>query len=392
MKSERFNPIKKLLLFLVFFSFGPLVVGQVLTVYPAFPSADTEITLVFDVRKASDGRAAALLNRSDDVYLWAWGGGNPANRTNPEYTLDGQTAFNQPFAPAKLTPLGNDRWSIRLTPRQFLKLSADKTLRWMGALVKSGNGSAQTEDTAFELYLPTVQVAFFSPNRSNLAPEAGSSLAVTVQASARATLSLTLDNQPIASATDTVLTANVPVGPASSTPRTLRITAQANGQTARDSLTFSVLPAPTVEALPTGLKDGITYAPDGKSATLVLMAPGKKSVYVLGEFNNWELKGDFLMKKTPDGQRFWLPVSGLTPGQEVAFQYLVDGQIPTGDPYAEKLLDRQHDASIPASTYPNLKPFPTAARGNVVSVLQPGKPAFAWQTAAFQRPASDNLV
>ncbi len=389
MKSQR---LRKPLLFLLFLSFSPFVFGQILTTYPAFPSADQEITLVFDLSKASDGRAAALLNRSDDVYLWAWGGANPANRSTPEYTLDAQTSFNQAFAPAKLTPLGANRWSIRFTPRAFLKLGTDKTLRWMGALVKSGNGSAQTEDVTFELYLPTVQVAFFSPNRNNLAPEAGSSLSVLAMASTRATLSLTLDGQPIASVSDTVLRATVPVGPASSTPRTLRITASANGQTARDSLTFSVLPAPTVEALPAGLKDGITYAADGRSATLVLLAPGKKSVYLLGEFNNWELRAEFLMKKTPDGQRFWLPISGLAPGGEVAFQYLVDGQIPTGDPYAEKLLDRQNDASIPASTYPNPKPFPTAARGNVVSVLQPGKSAFAWQTTAFQRPTSDNLV
>ena len=118
--------MKNALLLLVGILFWKNAAGQVLSVYPTFPTADGEITLVFDLRQARDTRAAALLNRSDDVYLWAWAGSNPANRSNPEFTLSALASFNQPYAPAKLSPLGNDRWSIRLTPRKFLNQTADK--------------------------------------------------------------------------------------------------------------------------------------------------------------------------------------------------------------------------------------------------------------------------
>ena len=373
----------------IFLLIPTLTHGQALIVNPAFPTADAEITLIFDLTKARDARATSLLGRTSDVYLWAWGGSNPADRSKPEYTLDGLAKFDQPYAPARMTALGNDRWRITLNPRKFLNLGPDKPLRWFGGLVKSGNGNAQTEDFTFVLFPSTLNVAFFTPGTKNLSVEAGSSLAVTAQASARATLTLTLDGQPVSSTTDTVLTATVPVGTASATSRKLKITATANGQTAADSILLAVQPAPVVEPLPTGVRDGINYH-GGNAATLVLFAPGKKSVYLLGEFNNWETRPEYLMKR--DGQRFWLRLDGLTAGQEVAFQYLVDGQIPIGDPYAEKILDRQNDGAIPATTYPNLKPFPSLARGNVVSVLQPGKAPYAWQASPFQRPTPDNLV
>ena len=138
--------------------------------------------------------------------------------------------------------------------------------------------------------------------------------------------------------------------------------------------------------------DGIHYDSSGTSATLVLFAPGKQTVHVLGDFNGWEPRPEFLMQKTPDDRRFHLRLDGLTPGEEVPFQYLVNGQIPVGDPYCEKILDRRFDPAIPASSYPNLPVFPEKAWGYVVSVLQPGKAAYPWQVTDFQRPDLVNLL
>jgi len=140
------------------------------------------------------------------------------------------------------------------------------------------------------------------------------------------------------------------------------------------------------------LPNGIHYNPAGTAATLVLFAPGKQTVHLLGDFNDWEPRPEFLMQKTADGQRFQLRLEGLTPGAEVPFQYLVDGEIAVGDPYCEKILDRRFDPAIPASTYPNRLPFPENALGNVVSVLQPGRSMYAWQSTDFQRPAPENLL
>ena len=78
----------------------------------------------------------------------------------------------------------------------------------------------------------------------------------------------------------------------------------------------------------------------------MLHAPGKTKVVLIGDFNNWTQGTSYEMNITPDGQKFWLTVSGLTPGTEYAFQYVVDNTIKIADPYSEKILDAGNDPYI----------------------------------------------
>src|SRR5687768_915293 len=97
------------------------------------------------------------------------------------------------------------------------------------------------------------------------------------------------------------------------------------------------------------------------------------------------------MNKTPDGNYWWIRISGLTPGAEYAFQYLVDGVLKIADPYAEKILDPANDATIPAATYPGLLTYPVGQSG-IVSVLQTAAPAYNWQVNNFTRPDKRGLI
>ncbi|MBL7865816.1 MAG: T9SS type A sorting domain-containing protein [Cyclobacteriaceae bacterium] len=95
------------------------------------------------------------------------------------------------------------------------------------------------------------------------------------------------------------------------------------------------------------------------------------------------------------GEYFWIELTGLTPGIEYAFRYLVDESIHVADPFADKILDPD-DQYISSSTYPSLKPFPTKALRNQgyenrVSVLQTNQTPYAWQTT-FVKPPKENLV
>ena len=97
------------------------------------------------------------------------------------------------------------------------------------------------------------------------------------------------------------------------------------------------------------------------------------------------------MKNTPDGNYWWLTITGLTPGTEYAYQYLVDGNLKIADPYAEKILDEGNDALIPAATYPSLKPYPVGQTSGIVSVLQTNPPSYSWAVNSFSRPDKKNL-
>jgi pullulanase/glycogen debranching enzyme len=145
---------------------------------------------------------------------------------------------------------------------------------------------------------------------------------------------------------------------------------------------------PNGKALPTGAVDGVTFINNGTSVIFNLYAPGKTSVSVIGEFNNWQPTA---MNQTPDGIRWWVQIDNITPTTEYAYQYLIDGNLKVADPYTQKVLDPANDGSIPASVYPNLKAYPSGQSG-IVSTFQASPAAYAWKVTNFTRPAQKNLV
>lgn len=137
--------------------------------------------------------------------------------------------------------------------------------------------------------------------------------------------------------------------------------------------------------------DGITLLGD-TGLFLQLYAPNKQVVFVIGDFNNWLPGTAYQMNKALDGATYWLEISGLTPGQSYAFQYLVDGAIRIADPYSTVVLDPQHDPFIPEETYPNLPEYPYGKTTGIVSLIQPGAPQYEWQTDDFVAPPKTKLV
>ena len=138
---------------------------------------------------------------------------------------------------------------------------------------------------------------------------------------------------------------------------------------------------------PLGAQYGVSVT--GTTATFVLYAPGKNSVDLLADFNNFTRGSWSHMNK--DGDYFWLTVENLTIGKEYGYQYLVDGTIRVADPYAEKILDPWNDRYISSSTYPNLKSYPTNT-SDVVSVFEVMPEPYSWSVANFDRPAKNSLA
>ncbi|MCK6600456.1 MAG: T9SS type A sorting domain-containing protein [Bacteroidetes bacterium] len=171
----------------------------------------------------------------------------------------------------------------------------------------------------------------------------------------------------------------------------------ASGATFTDSTSFSFLGSTIVikQRTPAGIIEGINYYPaDPTKVTLCLFAPRKKTVHVIGDFNNWLIDNAYLMKMdsvNADSVRWWLTLTGLESGKEYGFQYLVDGNLRIADPYAEKILFSD-DQWIPSVTYPNLKPYPADKTTFAVSVLQTNQTPYTWQVTNFERPKKEDLV
>ena len=144
--------------------------------------------------------------------------------------------------------------------------------------------------------------------------------------------------------------------------------------------------------VPAGASDGVTYTNSGTSAIFNLYAPGKTSVSVIGDFNNWQADAKSNLKNTSDGKRWWVQIDNLDPNQEYAYQFLIDGNLKVADPYCEKILDPNNDNYISSAIYPNLKTYPTGKTTGIVSVMQGNKPTYTWKNASITRPDKKNLV
>ncbi|MDR6563149.1 MULTISPECIES: alpha-amylase family glycosyl hydrolase [unclassified Arcicella] len=364
--------------------------AQVVTTTPALPNGDQDVTLIFDLKLAKDSRAKALLGKTSDVYLWS-GAGTTDTGDAFQYQPSGQTNFALPFDKGKMTSLGNDVWSIKLKPRDYFAVPPALTIKRLGVLLKSGDGKAQTEDIIVTMYDTKLNVAFIKPQEKSFFVTAGSTIPILAVASKKATLNLSINNTNVLTMIDKdSLTYSLNVGNAAGETQSVKFTATTTSETSTTEFNITVKPTPKTEALPIGLKNGINYISDTKVA-LVLFAPKKDFVYLIGDFNQWKTDAKYLMKRTPDGNTYWLEVEGLNKGEEYAFQYLVNGTLAVGDPYAEKILDPNNDQYISSTTYPNLKKLPDAVK-SIASVFQTGQSAYPWKTTTFKRPAQDNLI
>lgn len=166
---------------------------------------------------------------------------------------------------------------------------------------------------------------------------------------------------------------------------------------------FAVMinPGTITQALPSGVDDGINYnASDATRATLVLSAPGKDFVYVAGSFNNWQPDASYAMRKDASTGKFWLELTGLTPGQNYTYQYWVVDTTPianspslvkTADPFSTLVLSPFDDPYIPAASYPNMPAYPDGQEREV-TVLQTGQTPYNWQVTNFNKPKKEDLV
>ncbi|UOQ76767.1 alpha-amylase family glycosyl hydrolase [Hymenobacter sp. 5516J-16] len=388
----------------------PVLQAQVVTTQPALFRDTDPVTIVFDATQGN----GALANFTGDVYIWT-GVITDKSNSNSDWKYVKSPTFNQADPAAKMTrdATNPNRYTIALTPsvRSWYGVAAGDQVQKLAMIFKNAAGTTVGRATGGgDIFVDVAQtafaVAFTSPASQNGNPifvNSGASVSVRGEASTEATLTLTLNGTQVAQQTNTkVLTATVPVTQAGQNDLVLTATSGTNTASATRSV---IVRAPfTTAALPTGAKkDGVTYINNGTSAILTLTAPFKKSVYVLGDFNNWQPGAAYQLKRTDTtatatraaDDRWWVQIDGLTPGQEYAYQFLVNETMRVADPFTEKVLDPDNDQYINAggyTVYPNLKAYPAGKTNGIVSVLQSNAPAYTWQTTNFQRPARTDMV
>ncbi|NDW13280.1 Por secretion system protein [Bacteroides sp. 214] len=362
-------------------------VAQIVVVTPEFPTENSAVTIIFDAAQGTAG----LKGFSGEVYAHT---GVVTNKSATDANWMYAPAWGTNAEKYKLQSLGNDKWQLNITPdiRTYYGVPEGETIEKMAFVFRSADTFKEGKDTGGkDIFVVVYQEGLTL--RIDL-PAEGTAISIgevanlKATASQAATLKLFVDEQQVATTTNaTEITSTYTFAQAGT--YTITAEATADGKTVTATRQVNVL-GTTVEApMPAGVRPGINYQSDTE-VTLVLQAPGKKSVYAVGDFNDWQALSDYQLKK--DGDCFWITLTALTPGEEYAFQYLVDGNIYIADPYTEKILDPQNDAAIPTSVYPNLKAYPTGKAIGIVSVLQTAQQPYNWQVTDFAAVHKDQLV
>lgn len=369
-----------------------LASAQIITTNPVFIAKDYtgEIEIIYD---ASLGTAGLKNYAGTDVYAHA-GVITSASTGNSDWKH--APAWLDNSAKYKLTSQGNNKWKLVITPSMtgYYSLTAGETVKKLAFVFRNGTGSLQGKDTGgadilVNVYDAGLNVAFTSPT-SNQSVTVGAAVNFTVSSSLAANLDLKMNGSSVkTAAAATSLTHNQNF--TSTGDYTFIASATLDGKTVYDTLKVCVPEAVTNQARPAGTVAGINYI-DNTSATLVLHAPNKSSVFLIGEFNDWSQLNAYQLKK--DGEYWWITLTGLTPGKMYAYQYLVDGAVKISDPYTELVLDPWNDKWINEyySIYPNLKAYPEGKTEGLVATLQTAKPAYNWEIPSFTMPIKENMV
>jgi 1,4-alpha-glucan branching enzyme len=357
-----------------------LVRAQI-TTDPQLPVATQKVTITFNSSEES-----RLGYFTGDLY--AHTGVGIEGKGNWHNIVGGPNSWGENDVQPKLTHKGNGIYELEITPdiNSFYSVASGEKVINMSFVFRSADKSQQTSDLFVIVYEEGLVVEITEPALGSIQPK-NQPVNISAQSSMDADLRLYLNKTILSQNSGTTISTTHSFS--ESGAYWLIAEATAGEETKRDSVQVFVREEVTEETLPEAYRKGINY-PTDTSATLVLFAPFKEFVFVLGEFNDWEPQNEYQMKK--DGDHFWLEIHGLEKDKEYAFQYFIDGEIRIADPYAEKILDPWNDHYIKEETYPGLLAYPDGKTEGIVSVLHPGQEEYQWEVTDFQIPDKEKLV
>lgn len=398
--------IKKSILFLIL-CLSINSIAQI-SISPATAGPDDEITLTYD---ASLGNKE-LINESK-IYIH-----HGIVTDKPDGTswqkVKGNWGKDDGIGLMTKVDGSNTKWEIKFKPtlRKYFDLSPTDNIFRIACVFRSADGnnkgSINPGNYSWGTVIPNLDnyvtiyggdyLVFDSPVAEESYLSVNQNLSINISASNNVTdFKLFLDegngyNEKVSTATGKAFQYSYKVDKSVA----LKIKAQAtiNGKSYTVEKIHNIVlqKSSVVAPLPSNLKLGINYISE-TSATLVLEAPNKKFVYVVGDFSSWMTEEKNQMNVTPDGQIYWLELKDLQPKKEYVFQYWIDGNLKIADPYADKIADPWNDSYIESTVYPNLPVYDKTNFG-IASVLQTAQTPYQWSTSenTYKRPNANHLV
>ena len=378
--------------------------AQVVTSSPSPARMDQSVTISFYADRGSKG----LAGFSGDVY--AHTGVITTRSTGPTDWRYVKTQWGQNTPETKLTRVSANLYTLTISNiRTYYNVPQSEDVLRIAMVFRSADNTREgkgdgNSDLFIEVTPPGMQVRFITPLTSPVLLSLNASLPVLAVASSLdrtiAQMNLFLDDSLIVTVSnDSIRTTVSATRLGTHYLRCIGVDDQGTRDTAVVEL--DVVGSTIDEKRPPGITEGVTII-DDSTVVFCLYAPLKQSVFLLGDFNDYSVRNEDMMKRDrvdSVSTYFWLKKSGFTPGTEIGYQFLVDGSIRVGDPFAHGALSESLEGEIlSGNRYPNLKRYPRGKTKEFVTTFvmrskqSDAEYAYEWKTKNFQRPKAQDLV
>ena len=361
--------------------------AQIVSLDPAFPQRDEMVTITYDATQGNGG-----LNNVSQIYMHTGLITSASSSPTDWKYVVGNWGTDDPRV--KMTNIGNNKHQLSLIINDFYEVPTTTEIVQLAFVFRNQDGSKEGKTaTLGDIFLDYNESSDFTaqllaPTQNSLIVNLGESVNIKFVASQDANITMkdngTVFYQELTNSVDYEYI--VP----DNNKHVIDISAEKDGVVQEASFSLVVNPDVIIEAYPTGTELGINKIND-TDYRLVLFAPNKSNAYVLGDFNDWEVDPEYFMRRSPDGQSFWIDIPGLESDENYAFQYLVDGNIVVADPFSELVLDPNNDQYINESTFPDLHPYPVGKTNGYASLLKTESESYVWENE-FTAPLKEDLV
>ncbi|MBR4676731.1 MAG: T9SS type A sorting domain-containing protein [Bacteroidales bacterium] len=364
--------------------------AQIIECSPEYPNINSQdVTITFH----ADLGTAGLKGFSGDVYAHTGvilKGGSDSDWKNVVADWD------KNVEKCKLTRISTDTYELKIgNIKDFYGLTDDEAadIYKMAFVFRSSDGKKEGKNTGglnifYEVYAADeFTLSVKKPSESVIFVDGGEKFTLEVSASTEtAEFSYEIDGTAISQNSPSVeITAET------SGFHVIKITAKDGSKTAEKTVSYMVREDAVTAEMPQGLRRGVNVTGENE-ATFVLFAPGKKNAYLIGDFSDWQISGNYAMKLSEDKKYFFCTVSGLDKNKEYAYQYIVDETVRIADPYTEKILDPDNDKFLTKEVYDGNLSYPENKTFGIASTFCLGKKNYAWQVENFDAPEAKDLI
>ena len=372
-----------------------------ITTEPIYITEDyaEDFSVIFDATKGNKGMMGAK-----DCYAHT-GVITADSKSDSDWKHD--TTWGDNDDKYKLESIGKDLWKLTIKGgiAAYYNLKEGEVAKKLVFVFRNSTSTQEGKnesggDIFYELYPAGKYIVEITSPAEGVTYGIGEKINIQASFSAQMeSATITIDDVEIYSQTEPGNSVSYEYTLAKEGKQTIKVIATKGEDECNNTLDILVVKPSTEKELPAGLEEGINY-PDDNKVALVFRAPLSKSIYVLGDFNNWEKSEEYHMYchnvYDADGNKtnslFWLEFELDEVTKKYAFQYLVDDKVQVSDPYSKVILDPWNDKEL--SRYlegEGLPAYPEKGDG-LVSILQiEDENPYQWEVTDFKAPKKEDL-